>query len=102
MTPIPPVPASQPERRRSRLPFAALVVIVIGVVVALMVANGGFRGGRADAASPPPSTPGVVPSDTGVVAEGRAVPVRAAELAAGAAGRVAEVAVKEGDPVDGG
>jgi multidrug efflux pump subunit AcrA (membrane-fusion protein) len=104
MTPTPAVPDAPPPRRgRSRLPFAVILVILFGAMVALVVANGGFRGdGGSAGASPTPSTPGVVPSDTGVVAEGRAVPVRTAELAMPAAGRVAEVTAKEGDEVSAG
>jgi HlyD family secretion protein len=105
MTPTPSVPALPPERGRSWLPFAVIlvIVIVIGVAVALIDANGGFRGGgTGDGGSPTASTPGIVPSDTGVVAEGRAIPVRAAELVAGTAGRVANVPVQEGDEVQAG
>ena len=103
MTAAPPVPETAPPgRRRSRLPFAVVLVLVIGVVVALVVANGGFRGGGSGGASPTPSTPGLIPSDSGVVAEGRALPVQTAELGAAAGGRISAVPVKEGIEVDAG
>ncbi|HET7830922.1 MAG TPA: HlyD family efflux transporter periplasmic adaptor subunit [Candidatus Limnocylindrales bacterium] len=95
MTPTPP-PASP---RRSRVPIAVVVVIVIGVLVALGVANGMFGGGPAGSPSPSSSVPGVIPADQGVVAEGRAVPVRTAELQAGAPGEVTSVPVAEGAQV---
>ena len=103
MTAAPPVPETPPPARgRSRLPFAVVLVLVIGVAVALVVANGGFRGGGSGGASPAPSTPGVVPSDSGVVAEGRALPVQTAELSSAALGRVAQIPVKEGNHVQAG
>jgi multidrug resistance efflux pump len=95
MTPTPP-PASP---RRSRVPIAVLVVVVIGVLVALGVANGMFGGGSVSSASPSSSVPGVIPADQGVVAEGRAVPVRTAELGVGAPGAVTAVPVTEGAQV---
>ena len=104
MTAAAPQPEIPPSgRRRSRLPYAVALVLVIGVVVALVVANGGFRGGGGSGgSSPTPSTPGLIPSDSGVVAEGRALPVRTAELGAAAGGRVSAVPVKEGVTVDAG
>jgi multidrug resistance efflux pump len=95
MTPTPP-----PEpTRRSRLPFAVIVVIVIAILVAVGVANGMFGGGAGPSASPSASVPGVVPADQGVVAEGRAVPVQAVELQATVPGVVAGLPVAPGATV---
>jgi multidrug resistance efflux pump len=95
MTPTPP-----PEpARRSRLPFAVIVVLVIAIVVAVGVANGAFGGGATSSAAPSGSVPGVVPADQGVVAEGRAVPLRAVELQAAVPGAVAALPVQEGASV---
>ena len=85
--------------RRSRLPFAVIVVLVIAILVAVGVANGMFGGGAAPSASPTGSVPGVVPADQGVVAEGRAVPARAVELQAAVPGAVAALPVTVGDTV---
>jgi multidrug resistance efflux pump len=91
-------PSPEPARR-SRLPFAVIVVLVIAILVAVGVANGMFSGGASPSASPSGSVPGVVPADQGVVAEGRAVPVRAIELQAAVPGAVASLPVKAGDTV---
>ena len=89
---------AEPARRRSRMPIAVAIVLVIGIVVAVAVANGAF-GGATATATPGPSAPGVVPADAAVVAEGRAVPVRWAELTPAVAGRVASIPVAVGDTV---
>jgi multidrug resistance efflux pump len=67
-------------------------------VVAAALALTGSLGGR-PAASPDPSAPGVIPDAAVVVAEGRVVPVRGAELAPGAPGIVAQLPVAEGSMV---
>jgi multidrug resistance efflux pump len=90
--------AEPSSRRRSLLPVGLVVVVVIGIAVAVAVANGAFGGGSAEA-SPEASVPGVVPADSGVVAEGRAVPARALELRAGVGGTVASLPVAAGDTV---
>ena len=94
--------AAPPSQGRSKWPFALVAVLVIGVVVALVVANGGFGGGAVASAAPSSSVEGVIPADAGVVAEGRAVPVAWAELTAGASGRVTAIPVKVGDAVTAG
>ena len=92
--------ANPPSPRRSRWPIVLVVVIVIAIVVAVGVGSGRIGGPGADAsAQPSASLEGVVPADAGVVAEGRAVPVRWAELVPGAAGRVAAIPVAVGDTV---
>jgi HlyD family secretion protein len=93
-SPPPPEPA-----RRSRVPIAVVVVLVAAILVAVGFANG-MLGGRSSAQpSPSASAPGVVPADQGVVAEGRAVPVRAVELDAAVAGAVTALPVEPGDAV---
>ncbi len=92
MTPAP------PSHGRSKWPFGLIVLLVVGIGVALVVANGGFGGASASAA-PSSSLEGVVPPDAGVVAEGRAVPVVRAELVTASGGRVAKIPVAEGDAV---
>ncbi len=89
--------AAPPSTRRSRWPIGRVVVLVIGIGVALAVANGGFRGAGGSAS--PSSVEGVVPADAGVVAEGRAVPVRWAEVVPAAAGRVTAIPAAVGDAV---
>lgn len=91
--------AAPPSQRRSRWPFALVVVLVIGVAVALIVANGGFGGGAGASAAPSSSVEGIIPADAGVVTEGHAVPIHWAELAAGASGRVTAIPMKVGDTV---
>ena len=83
--------ANPPASRRSRWPIVLVVVVVIAIAIAAGVGSG-WIGGAGPGASTQPSASleGVVPSDAGVVAEGRAVPVRWAELVPGAAGRVAD------------
>lgn len=85
-----------PRRRTGRLVVAAVVVIVI-VIVAIGVGSGTI-GGPGPSASPDEAVQGVVPADAGVVAEGRALPIRWAELGVSASGRVVSM-VKEGDAV---
>ena len=92
--------ANPPSSRRSRWPIALVVVIVIAIAVAVGVGSGWFGGaGPGASAQPSASLEGVVPADAGVVAEGRAVPARWAELVPGAAGRVATIPVAVGDAV---
>jgi multidrug resistance efflux pump len=92
--------ANPPSPRRSRWPIVLVVVIAIAIVAAVGVGSGRIGGPGADAsAQPSASLEGVVPADAGVVAEGRAVPVRWAELVPGAAGRVAAIPVAVGDKV---
>jgi multidrug resistance efflux pump len=90
--------ADPAPRRRALLPIGLIVVLVVGIAVAVAVANGAF-GGSSAGATPAASVPGVVPADSGVVAEGRAVPVRAVELQVGAPGIVASLPVAEGAAV---
>ncbi|HKF84398.1 MAG TPA: efflux RND transporter periplasmic adaptor subunit [Candidatus Limnocylindrales bacterium] len=99
MTPSPP---PEPGRRSRRMPFAVIVVLVIGILVAVGVANGMFAGGPGAGASPSASVPGVVPADQGVVAEGRAVPARAVELQATVPGTVTGLPVEPGASVSAG
>src|SRR5829696_179798 len=93
--------ADPAPRRRSLVPVGLIVVLVIGIAVAVAVANGAFGGGSG-AASPEASVPGVVPADPGVVAEGRAVPLRFVELEVGAPGTVASIEADEGEAVTAG
>ena len=96
----PSMTANPPSTRRPRWPIALVVVIVIAIAVAVGVGSGWFGGpGAGASAQPSASLEGVVPADAGVVAEGRAVPVRWAELVPGAAGRVAAIPVAVGDTV---
>ena len=96
----PSMTANPPSSRRSRWPIALVVVIVIAIAVAVGVGSGRLGGpGAGASAQPSASLEGVVPADAGVVAEGRAVPVRWAELVPGAAGRVAAIPVAVGDTV---
>jgi HlyD family secretion protein len=76
-----------------------LVVILVVVIAAIAGAwlLGGGGGGRATA-TPASSIPPVPPS-TEVVADGRAVPLRFAELAAAVPGTIVEVLAAEGDDV---
>ncbi|MEO5965417.1 MAG: efflux RND transporter periplasmic adaptor subunit [Candidatus Limnocylindrales bacterium] len=92
---------TDPAPRRSRMPFGVAFVVIVGIVVAVAVANGAFRG-SGPAATEAPSVPGVIPADGNVVAEGRAMPVRSIELEVGAPGTVATVDVAEGDAVTSG
>ena len=99
MTAAPPLAAPEP-RRRSRLPFVVVVVIVIAIAVAIGVGQGWFGGSVAGpSASPSASVEGVIPSDAGVVAEGRAVPVAWAEVAPSGSGRITGIPVAVGDTV---
>lgn len=92
--------ANPPSSRRPRWPIALVVVIVIAIAVAVGVGSGRLGGpGAGSSPQPSASLEGVVPADAGVVAEGRAVPVRWAELVPGAAGRVAAIPVVVGDTV---
>jgi multidrug resistance efflux pump len=97
-----PYPA-EPRRRRRGLTAGVIVVLVVAVVAAVGAGQGWFGGAPA---SPSPeagaSIPGVVPADEGVVAEGRAVPVRWAELQVAQPGTVDSVPVAEGDEVGAG
>jgi multidrug resistance efflux pump len=101
--PRPPAPIEPQQRRRTGLAIALVAVLVL--VVATGVALGtGVIGGPGESASPRASALGVVPADTAVVAEGRAVPVRWAELGPMAAGEVEAIVregavVKVGDPL---
>jgi len=74
----------------------ALVVVIAAVGGAWLLLGGGGGGGVS--ATPEPSIPPVSPS-TEVVADGRVVPVRIAELGAAVPGTIAEVLVVEGDAV---
>lgn len=99
MTAAPPLAAPEP-RRRSRLPFVVVVVIVIAIVVAIGAGQGWFGGPAAGpSAAPSASVEGVIPSDAGVVAEGRAVPVSWAEVAPAGSGRITAIPVAIGDTV---
>ena len=99
MTAAPPLAAPEP-RRRSRLPFVVVVVIVIAIVVAIGAGQGWFGGPAAGpSAAPSASVEGVIPSDSGVVAEGRAVPVAWAEVAPAGSGRITAIPVAVGDTV---
>jgi multidrug resistance efflux pump len=92
----------QPDRssRRRGLTAGVVTVLVIAVLVAIGSGQGWFNGGATSAsASPDASVPGVVPADQGVVAEGRAVPIKAIELQAAVPGTVAVLPVAEGDTV---
>src|SRR5829696_153487 len=103
MTTAPSAPQPQPQRRRGRLVAGVILAVVLAVVVAVGVGQGWFSGGTSSpSASPGGSVPGVVPADQGVVAEGRAVPVRAVELQVAAPGVVAAVPVTEGASVTAG
>ncbi len=80
-----------------------MVVVVLAVLGAVALGNGAIGGSDASP-TPAASAEGVVPSDATVVAEGRAVPVRWAELGPMAAGEVETIvregaAVKTGDPL---
>ncbi len=83
----------QPRRRTGRL-IGVLLVLVVAVAAAVAFGTGAI-GGPGATASPNGSVEGVVPADAGVVAEGRAMPVRWAELGVSASGRVVSV-VAEG------
>jgi HlyD family secretion protein len=95
-----------PRRRPIRGMVAAAIVLVAAIAAAWTLGSGvlgsGGLGGPGASASPAQSGAAVVPADTGVVAEGRAVPVRWAELGTAAAGEVETIAavgatVKAGD-----
>lgn len=99
---MPPVPAAPPPAGgRARLPWIVMgVAVVVAVVVGVLLLNGNVRSdGTPVGSSPTPSTPGLIPADAGVVAEGRAVPLRRVELAFAVGGRVTNVPVAEGDTV---
>ena len=98
MTAAPPLAAPGPSRR-SRWPIALVVVVVIAIVVAIGAGQGWFGGSASPSAAPSASVEGVVPPDSGVVAEGRAVPVAWAEVAAAGPGRVTGILVAVGDTV---
>jgi multidrug resistance efflux pump len=77
-----------------------LVIVVVLVIVAVggaWLLLGGGGGGSAGAGASPSIPP--VPPSTEIVADGRVVPVRWAELGASAPGDIVEVAVAEGDTV---
>ena len=98
MTSAAPQPA--PSSRRRGLTAGVITVLVIAVVVAIGSGQGWFGGGSpSPSGSADASAPGVVPADPGVVAEGRAVPVKAVELQVAAPGTVAGLPVAEGDTV---
>jgi len=78
-----------------RLAVVAIVAIV-AVIGGWLLLGGAGRGGAA--ATAVPSIPPVPPS-TEVVADGRVVPVRFAELGVAVPGTIAKVAVAEGDTV---
>ncbi len=81
-----------------RRPAVLAVVLIAVAAVAggwLLFGRGGVGGA---AATPAPSVPPVPPS-TEVVADGRVVPVRFAELSVAVPGTIAEVLVAEGDRV---
>jgi multidrug resistance efflux pump len=105
-TPAPPrVTAAQPSavaaaepqpraRRRTGLAVALVAVLVLVVAAAVVLGNGVIAG-PGTSPSPGASVQGVVPADSTVVAEGRALPIHVAELGPLAAGEV-ETIVKEG------
>ena len=80
-----------------RLALLAIVLIVAAAGALLLV--GGGRGGAG--ATPEPSIPPVPPS-TAIVADGRVVPVRSAELGVAVPGEIAAVGGAEGDAVTSG
>jgi multidrug resistance efflux pump len=82
------------------MPFVVVAVVVVAIVVAVGAGQGWFAGlGAGTAVSPSASVEGVVPADAGVVAEGRAVPVRWAEVVPSGSGRVTAIPVAVGDAV---
>ena len=81
-----------------RLAVAAIILIAVAGGALLLL--GGLGGGGDDAAASP-SIPPVPPSNE-VVADGRVVPIRSAELGVGVPGTIAEVAVAEGEAVTAG
>ncbi|HEX5826546.1 MAG TPA: efflux RND transporter periplasmic adaptor subunit [Candidatus Limnocylindrales bacterium] len=94
-------PSPQPQSSRRTGLIVAIVIALVAVIgVALGVSQGWF-GAATGSPSPDPdaSVPGIVPADRGVVAEGRAVPVRAVELQVAVPGTVATLPVAEGDRV---
>jgi len=91
-----PAPPGRSPMRRLALVAVVLVAAVGGAWLLLGNAPGGGPG-----ATPNPSLPPVPPS-TELVADGRVVPVRSAELGVGVPGEIAEVPVAEGDTVTAG
>jgi multidrug resistance efflux pump len=98
MTAAPVAPA---PRRSSRLPIVVGIVVVIAIVVALLAVMGVLPGTGTASVTPDPaaSVPGVIPADSNVVAEGRVVPARSAEIASASGGEVVAVNVAPGDTV---
>jgi multidrug resistance efflux pump len=99
-----PAPTVEPRRPRRTGPLIALVAVLVLAVATAVALGNGVIGGPGATASPAASVQGVVPSDSAVVAEGRAVPVRWVELGPMAAGEVESTvsqgaAVKTGDPL---
>ena len=81
--------------------LAVLAVVLVAAVAGTWLLLGGGPGGIGAGTTPEPSIPPVPPS-TEIVADGRAVPIRWAELGAAAPGEITEVAVAEGDTVESG
>ncbi len=81
-----------------RLVFAIALIVVAAAGGLLLLGRSGSGAGGASAT---PSLPAVPPSSE-VVADGRVVPIRIAELSVGTPGEITEVAVAEGDAVTSG
>jgi multidrug resistance efflux pump len=95
---LPPLPSAPPPRQGGGRGWLLPVAVVAVVAVGAGLAWSGVLTGTPDA-TPGPTAPGPVPADPSVVAEGRTVPARWAELSFGTPGLVAEVAVGDGASV---
>ena len=100
---VPPAPSEPRQRRRTGLVIALAILLVLAVAAAAALGTG-VIGGPGASASPAASVQGVVPADSAIVAEGRAVPIRWVELGPMAAGEVESTvaegaSVKTGDPL---
>lgn len=95
--PAPTPPPYRPARRRGwPLPVVLLgtaAVVAAGLLAWVNLPLGG------PGPTPSPTAPGEVPGAPSIVAEGRAIPVRALELSVGVPGVVADVRVAEGATV---